>query len=73
MKKIVYLSLGSNIGDREANLRTAIERLSALGTVVTVSSFYETEPVEFTKQPWFINCAVAVETEKMPKQLWREC
>ena len=68
MKKTVYLSLGSNIGDREANLRTAIERLSAVGTVVTVSSFYETEPVEFTKQPWFINCAVAVETEKMPKQ-----
>ena len=68
MRKIVYLSLGSNIGDREASLRAAIERLSAVGTVVTVSSFYETEPVEFTKQPWFINCAVAVETEKMPKQ-----
>ena len=44
------------------------QRLSAVGTVVAVSSFYETEPVEFTKQPWFINCAVAVETEKMPKQ-----
>jgi 2-amino-4-hydroxy-6-hydroxymethyldihydropteridine diphosphokinase len=69
VKKIVYLSLGSNIGDREANLRTAIDRLAALGKVMAVSPFYETEPVEFTRQPWFVNCTVAIETEKMPKQL----
>ncbi len=68
MRKLVYLSLGSNLGDREGNLRDAIERLSALGEVVAVSSFYETEPVEFTRQPWFLNCAVALQTEKMPKQ-----
>ena len=69
MKKTVYLSLGSNVGDREANLRAAIARLRQLGQVSAVSSFYETEPVEMTKQPWFLNCAVALETEKMPKQL----
>ena len=34
-----------------------------------MSSFYETEPVEVTAQPWFLNCAVKLETEKMPKQL----
>ena len=34
-----------------------------------MSSFYETEPVEFTEQPWFLNCALALETSKMPKQL----
>jgi 2-amino-4-hydroxy-6-hydroxymethyldihydropteridine diphosphokinase len=68
VRKLVYLSLGSNLGDREANLQGAIERLSALGEVVAVSSFYETEPVEFTRQPWFLNCAVALQTEKMPKQ-----
>ncbi len=68
MKKTVYLSLGSNLGDREANLRRAIEALGGLGTVTAVSSFYETEPVEFVAQPWFLNCAVAVETELMPKQ-----
>jgi 2-amino-4-hydroxy-6-hydroxymethyldihydropteridine diphosphokinase len=68
VRKLVYLSLGSNLGDREANLRAAIERLAALGEVVAVSSFYETEPVEFARQPWFLNCAVAVQTEKMPKQ-----
>ena len=67
MEKIVYLSLGSNVGDRETNLRTAIEKLAELGTVVAVSSVYETEPVEFTAQPWFLNCAVALRTHLMPK------
>ncbi len=69
MHKIVYLSLGSNLGDRAANLRTAIEKLSDLGTIVATSSFYETEPVELTSQPWFLNCAVKLDTEKMPRQL----
>ncbi len=69
MRKRVYLSLGSNVGDREANLRAAIERLQKLGPVSALSSLYETEPVEFTEQPWFLNCAVLLETEKMPRQL----
>lgn len=67
--KLVYLSLGSNIGDRARNLENAINRLRDFGKVISVSSFYETEPVEFTAQPWFLNCAVALDTEKMPKQL----
>ncbi len=65
----VYLSLGSNVGDRAENLRTAIHHLDRLGKVVTVSSFYETEPVELTAQPWFLNCAIELDTEKMPRQL----
>jgi 2-amino-4-hydroxy-6-hydroxymethyldihydropteridine diphosphokinase len=69
VRKKVYLSLGSNQGDRVANLRAAIAALAMLGKVAAVSSFYETEPVEFTQQPWFVNCAVALETELMPKQL----
>ncbi len=69
MHKIVYLSLGSNLDDRGANLRTAIAQLSGLGQTVAVSSFYETEPVEMTAQPWFLNCAVKLDTEKMPRQL----
>jgi 2-amino-4-hydroxy-6-hydroxymethyldihydropteridine diphosphokinase len=69
MKKTVYLSLGSNLGDRAANLRHAISRLGELGTVTAVSRFYETEPVEVERQqPWFLNCAVALETGLMPKQ-----
>jgi len=67
VEKTVYLSLGSNVGDREANLRTAIARLGQLGEVIAVSSLFETEPVEFTAQPWFLNCAVAVRTGLMPK------
>ncbi len=69
MKKTVYLSLGSNVGDRETNLKGAIEGLRKLGEVTAVSSIYETEPVEYTNQPWFLNCVVKLETEKMPKQL----
>jgi 2-amino-4-hydroxy-6-hydroxymethyldihydropteridine diphosphokinase len=69
LKKTVYLSLGSNVGDRRANLEIAITRLGELGEVTAVSSFYETEPVEFAGQPWFYNCAVALETEMMPRRL----
>jgi 2-amino-4-hydroxy-6-hydroxymethyldihydropteridine diphosphokinase len=67
--KTVYLSLGSNLGDRAANLREAIQKLADIGNVVTASSLYETEPVELTAQPWFLNCAVKLDTEKMPRQL----
>ena len=69
MHKIVYLSLGSNLGDTAANLNAAIAGLRTLGDVAAVSSFYETEPVELTAQPWFLNCAIKLDTEKMPKQL----
>ena len=70
MKRTAYLSLGSNLGDREANLREAIARLGELGSVSKVSAFYETEPVEVAgRQPWFLNCAAALETELTPLQL----
>ena len=66
MRNTAYISLGSNIGDREAHLREAIAKL---GTVRKTSSLYETEPVEFADQPWFLNCAVELETELAPRQL----
>ena len=69
MHKLVYLSLGSNLGDPAANLNAAIAGLRALGNVAAVSSFYETEPIELAAQPWFLNCTVKLDTEKMPKQL----
>jgi 2-amino-4-hydroxy-6-hydroxymethyldihydropteridine diphosphokinase len=69
MGKLAYLSLGSNVGNREENLRGAIDRLELAGRVISVSSFYETEPVEFTEQAWFINCVVSLETTKMPEDL----
>ena len=69
MKKRVYLSLGSNVGDRRANLDAAVEQLRKLGAVTAVSSYFETEPMEFVAQPKFLNIAVALETDKMPRQL----
>lgn len=69
MHTLVYLSLGSNVGDRAGNLKTAINQLEALGRVTAISSFYETEPVEFTAQPWFVNCAVGLETDATPQEL----
>lgn len=67
MKKLVYLSLGSNLGDREAYLREAISRLRDLGVIRQVSAFYETQPVEVqSDQPWFLNCALAMQTELTP-------
>jgi 2-amino-4-hydroxy-6-hydroxymethyldihydropteridine diphosphokinase len=67
MKKLAYLSLGSNLGHREKYLREAISRLQDLGLIRKVSAFYETQPVEVQgEQPWFLNCALAIETELMP-------
>jgi 2-amino-4-hydroxy-6-hydroxymethyldihydropteridine diphosphokinase len=69
MKKIAYLSLGSNVGDRRANIAAALGRLERVGKLAATSSLYETEPVEFARQPWFLNCVVGLQTELMPKQL----
>jgi 2-amino-4-hydroxy-6-hydroxymethyldihydropteridine diphosphokinase len=68
--KLIYLSLGSNLGDRAANLERAIEALSEIGVrVLRRSSIYETEPVDFLAQPWFLNCVVEAETSLGPRQL----
>ena len=69
MPNLVYLSLGSNVGYREAQLREAEGRLGKLGRVIAISSFYETEPVEFTEQPWFLNCTVELESSLTPEEL----
>ena len=65
-----YLSLGSNMGDRAENIARAIAVLRQRGVRVTQeSSLYETEPLEIREQPWFLNCAVAAETELSPERL----
>jgi len=57
------------MGNREANLREALQRLEELGEVNVVSSFYETEPVEVQREhPWFLNCAAQLETELAPEE-----
>ena len=71
-EKTVYFSLGSNVGDREVNLRAATAALGDAGVRVTrVSLFYETEPVDFLEQAWFLNCAVGGETEVPALELLR--
>jgi 2-amino-4-hydroxy-6-hydroxymethyldihydropteridine diphosphokinase len=66
----VYLSLGSNIGDRAGNVARAIEALGGHGVYLTKqSSLYETEPVDFTDQDWFLNCVVEAETDCKPREL----
>ncbi len=55
---LTYLSLGSNLGQRLKKLKEASEHLSDYGRVIKVSSVYETEPVEETSQPMFLNCVL---------------
>lgn len=66
----IYLSLGSNIGDRAGNIARAIAALGAHGVRVTrESSLYETEPVELRAQDWFLNSVVEGETTLGPQEL----
>ena len=68
--KTIYLSLGSNLGERAKNLAAAIAALDAAGVRVTKqSSFYAAEPVDLPTQAWFLNCCVEAETSLMPRQL----
>lgn len=68
--KTVYLSLGSNLGDREDNLLRACEALEAEHVhIVKRSSMYETEPQDAVGQRWFLNMALECETGCFPVQL----
>ena len=70
VNKIIYLGLGSNIGDRERNLQSALEGMEAPDLrVVRVSPVYETEPVDYTQQPWFLNQVAEARTDLFPMQL----
>jgi 2-amino-4-hydroxy-6-hydroxymethyldihydropteridine diphosphokinase len=69
VNEIAYLSLGSNLGDRAANLLAAVEQLTVAGRLVAVSALYETQPVDVPNQPWFLNCVAAIETDMTPKEL----
>lgn len=72
---IVYLSLGSNSGDRLANLQQATSFLSMLEDVdiLETSAFYETQPWGVKNQPWFINAVVKISTELSAQKLLSEC
>jgi 2-amino-4-hydroxy-6-hydroxymethyldihydropteridine diphosphokinase len=66
---IVYLALGTNLGDRPANLRAAMEALSPEIKVLAESKVYETPPWGYETQPAFLNMAVKCETALEPESL----
>ncbi|HHX64584.1 MAG TPA: 2-amino-4-hydroxy-6-hydroxymethyldihydropteridine diphosphokinase [Chloroflexi bacterium] len=66
----VYIGLGANLGDREANIREALRRMAdARMRILAVSPLYETEPWGITDQPRFLNGACAIETDLSPEEL----
>lgn len=69
-KHSVYLSLGSNIGDREGNILRAYEMLECMvGHIIRKSSMLQTEPWGFDSDNLFVNSAVCIETEKTPREV----
>ena len=66
-----YIGFGSNVGDRLAHINQALQCLSGAEStlLVQVSSIYETQPVGYDKQNWFLNGVVAVETNLAPQHL----
>jgi 2-amino-4-hydroxy-6-hydroxymethyldihydropteridine diphosphokinase len=70
--RLVYIAMGSNIGDRAEMLARGIEALNAAGVrVLRQSSLYASEPVDAPPQAWFLNAVVEAETTLMPRQLLR--
>lgn len=70
MTRRIYLSLGSNLGDREGNIKAALKRLDVMmGKAAVVSSIYETEPWGFKDQPRFLNLCVAYDSDISPEAL----
>ena len=66
----VYFSLGSNLGDKEANIRTAIEKINELvGVVVRQSALLVTHPWGFESEHLFVNAAICCETDKTPREV----
>jgi 2-amino-4-hydroxy-6-hydroxymethyldihydropteridine diphosphokinase len=72
MQHVVYLGLGTNLGNKKANIRRAVRKIEELiGTVERQSALYETEPWGFSSENMFVNAVVRVRTELSPMQLLR--
>jgi 2-amino-4-hydroxy-6-hydroxymethyldihydropteridine diphosphokinase len=67
--QVVYVGLGSNLGDRDENLHRALARIERDLGPVRASSFYETDPVGVTDQPKFVNAVAEVATDVPPREL----
>ena len=66
----VYIGLGSNLGDKEENIKKAITLLKQKCRILKISSLYETEPMYYKDQDWFLNCAIKIETDLTPLELF---
>jgi 2-amino-4-hydroxy-6-hydroxymethyldihydropteridine diphosphokinase len=73
MVNLAFLLAGSNLGDRKDNLEYATSSLAMAGTVLKISSYFETEPVGYLDQPWLINQAIELETMLTPSELLLCC
>ena len=69
---VTAIALGANLGDRLATLSAAIARIRDLGTVIKISSVYETEPVGYLDQPAFYNAVMLLETDLAPEKVIHE-
>jgi len=64
-----YIALGSNLGDKEKNIKKALSLIEKKYIILKTSSFYKTEPVGFLNQDWFLNCVVKIKTNLRPLKL----
>ena len=64
-----HIGIGSNLGDREANITKSIKLIKKKCRIAEISSIYETEPVGFKNQEWFLNCAVKIQTKLSAEEL----
>jgi 2-amino-4-hydroxy-6-hydroxymethyldihydropteridine diphosphokinase len=73
-RQVAYILAGSNLGDRQANIQRALSALGELGAMPRKqSSCFETEPVGYLEQPWFLNVAAEIETLLTPHELLHCC
>lgn len=72
MKHTVFISIGSNIGEKRANCERALNLIGqrGAGEIIRVARFYRTQPVDYTDQDWFVNTAAQIETLLSPQALF---
>lgn len=71
MTEGIFIALGSNLGERHQNLQSAVELLRV--EILKSSSLYQTEPVGYLDQPWFLNSVISIRTDLSPVDLLRRC
>jgi 2-amino-4-hydroxy-6-hydroxymethyldihydropteridine diphosphokinase len=70
--KVATIGIGTNIGDKEKNITEAIQRIKELGIITKKSNIYESEPVGYKEQDYFLNMVLAIETKLSPTELIKE-